>query len=371
MASRRVDHALARRGGWAEILWAPAWLFGAIARTRGFFYDRRWLPVLGVPAPVVSVGNLSVGGTGKTPMVGFLVEHFQKRQVRVGVLARGYGRPSVHSLNDEGQMLAARFPELLQVQDKDRVRGALSLLDQGARVIVLDDGFQHRRLHRDLDIVLIDATRPFGLPAPATGGAPVEAPLPRGFLREGLSALRRAHWVVFTRCPDAEAPSIRNLRDRIASLAPQIQFAFTDHEPAGLVQPGVDCAPAGDPKGRGSLDRLRGQTVDLISAIGNPEAFARSAEALGMQIGEARTFGDHHEYQRSDLNGLGERPVVTTAKDWPKLAPLLENTDWSPWVLEVRLRWGAGREALEADLDAFQLPPEEAVRGSLHAGLHG
>ena len=379
----------------------PAVAFGAVARARGWLYDRRVLPIQAVPVPVVSIGNLSVGGTGKTPMVGYLVEHFAARKTRIGVLARGYGKPEGADLNEEGRMLAARFPDLWQVQDSDRVRGALELVQRGVQGILLDDGFQHRRLHRDRDIVLVDVTRPFGLPPSKPDRAPVRAPLPRGFLREGLAALRRADWIVLTRCEDPHADGVQGLLQQLRRVAPQAQIAITDHVPDRLWQArpkGAD-DPEGGAQGAGiqedgtqeeaalvgaglggeelrdeNLAAWRGREVDLVSGIGNPEAFARSVRALGVQVGEHRSFADHHEYTRGDLQGLGQRPVWTTAKDAPKILDLGSSeapAPWLPWILEVRLGWHQGREALEADLDSLPYPDRDAERAALHAGLHG
>ncbi|MEZ6019920.1 MAG: tetraacyldisaccharide 4'-kinase [Planctomycetota bacterium] len=182
---RRMEHTLARRGGWVELLRLPAGLAAGAAGLRRRLYDRGVLRSHAAGVPVLSVGNIAVGGTGKTPFVVSLVEWLALRGLRPAVLSRGYGRAAGAQLNDEGLMLAARFPDLLQEQDADRVAGARRLVARGAQVIVLDDGFQHRRLQRDWDGVLIDASRPFGLPAPPDGGAPVAAHLPRGSCAKG------------------------------------------------------------------------------------------------------------------------------------------------------------------------------------------
>jgi tetraacyldisaccharide 4'-kinase len=154
----RWEERLARRGGAVELLRLPAALFGAAARLRGAAYDRGLLPSARLPVPVVSVGNVTAGGTGKTPAVLALVRALERRGARTAVLARGYGRErgaaSGDALNDEGRELAAALPGLLQVQDADRVRGGRRLVAAGAQAIVLDDGFQHRRLARDLDRVI-------------------------------------------------------------------------------------------------------------------------------------------------------------------------------------------------------------------------
>src|SRR5690606_22578410 len=137
---------------------------------RAAAYDRGLLRVERLDVPVVSVGNLTVGGTGKTPLVAWLVERARRAGRRPGVLARGYGRPEGATLNDEGELLAARFADLPQVQDPDRVAGGRRLCATPAvDLVILDDGFQHRRLYRDLDLVCVDAKEPFagGLQLPA------------------------------------------------------------------------------------------------------------------------------------------------------------------------------------------------------------
>ncbi|HRV80714.1 MAG TPA: tetraacyldisaccharide 4'-kinase [Planctomycetota bacterium] len=358
-----MDQTLAQSGGWVEILRVPAALFGGVLRVRRFLFDHRLRPVLRVSVPVLSVGNVAVGGTGKTPMVVHLVRHLRARGLRVGVLARGYGRAAQGTqLNEEGAMLQARFPDLLQVQDRDRVRGALSLIDQGAQCIVLDDGFQHRRLFRELDVVLVDATRPFGLPAEKPGRPWVESVLPRGFLREPLSALSRAQSIVLTRTRQSAPETVRALEERLRGLAPGVPIAWTDHRATALWQ---------DPSLPEPVEHLRGQRVDLVSGFGNPQAFEASVRALGMTLGEHRVFQDHHAYQSSDLEGLGANPVVTTAKDFPKLQACLGAAPWKPWVLDVELEWIQGQAEFEALLEPFERSASQDDHQSLHAGLHG
>ncbi len=333
-----------------ELLRLPAALYAGATRLRGWAYDRRLFPILRVDVPVVSVGNLSVGGTGKTPMVAHLVEYFQARGIRVGVLSRGYGAkhgvpgdPQAAKLNDEGRMLQERFPDLLQVQDSDRVRGAVRLMDDGVQVIVLDDGFQHRRLHRDLDLVLVDASRPFGLPAIGPAQQPVQAHLPRGFLREGLKGLRRASLLVLTRTDHLSQAELQGLIDQLRGHAPGIAIACTQHAVAGLWQ---------DPGQVQAKEHLRGLEVELISGIGNPRALEHSAESVGMRIRAHRIFPDHHDYKALDLQGLGDCPVVTTAKDQPKLRAVWPSGLERPWVLDVKLAWQAedGGESKLADM---------------------
>ena len=363
-----MDRVLARKGGLVSLLRIPSSLFAGVSSARRFLYDRRLFPVLRVPVPVISVGNIAVGGTGKTPMVMHLVQYLTERGVRVGVLARGYGKKAQGTfLNEEGLMLQARFPKLLQVQDKDRIRGAMRLVDQGVQCILLDDGFQHRRLFRNLDIVLLDASRMFGLPSLHPGEKPVEAHLPRGFLREGLSALRRANLVIITRSDMATPETLEYLLQRINKAAPGVPHELAHHAVSGFWQV---------PSERFGLDHFEGQTVDLVSAIGNPEAFEESATRAGIQVREHRSFPDHHPYQQRDLAGLGEVPVVTTAKDLPKLLGVLGDSHWKPWVLDVEMSWGStGGHGLDSSLkeilETLSARDDDSGHAALHAGLHG
>ena len=164
----------------------PLWLvFAALSELRRFAYDRRWLTVHRLGVPVISVGNLVAGGAGKTPVAIDLAQRLRRLGQVPMILARGY-RAGGDGRNEEAQ-LAGDIPV---ITDVDRVRGAATAIARGATVLVLDDGFQHRRLHRDCDVVVIDATRPFGDPAGRSGWM-----LPLGFRRESLRALRRADLV--------------------------------------------------------------------------------------------------------------------------------------------------------------------------------
>jgi tetraacyldisaccharide 4'-kinase len=196
---RRAERWLARRGGGVELLRVPALAFGLAAGLRRGLYDRGWLPQEHLDVPVVSVGNLSAGGTGKTPCVRWLAEACLARGRRPGIVSRGYAAPA-DGPNEETRMLARALPDVLAIESVDRAAGGRALVERGADLVLLDDGFQHRRLQRELDVVLIDATRPWGLPAPRPGAAPVCALLPRGLLREPPRALARADALVVTRC---------------------------------------------------------------------------------------------------------------------------------------------------------------------------
>jgi len=361
--AKRIDERLAARGGAVELLHVPAAMFGAAASLRAVLYDRGWLRSERLDAPVVSIGNLSAGGTGKTPMVAWVVRELQKRGLRPGLLSRGYGAKA-GELNDEALLLAELLPGVPHVQDADRARGGRALCELQVDVVVLDDGFQHRRLARDLDIVLIDALRPWGLPRASESSEPLAAFLPRGLLREGPSALARAHCIVITRVDQARQSDLVELRGAISRVAPGVALASATHRAARLR--GLDAREVG-------LGRLRGRAVDLASGIGNPQAFEASVRELGALVGEHRRFDDHHDYLASDLDGLARdgRWVVTTAKDAVKLRKLEIGPRSAVFALEIELEIAAGAGVLEALLDSLPQSRAARERSTLHEGLHG
>ncbi|MBK8096636.1 MAG: tetraacyldisaccharide 4'-kinase [Planctomycetes bacterium] len=293
-----------------QALWPLGLLYGCVAGFRNWLFDARLKRIERLAAPVVSVGNLTVGGTGKTPTVAWLSALARRHGRRPGVLARGYGRVPGAELNDEGQMLAQAMPWLLQQQDPDRVAAGRRLLAAGADFVILDDGFQHRRLHRDIDLLCLDATAPFG-----NGQC-----LPAGDLREWRSGLERASLVLLTRAGHLDGHAIAARIDRIRELAADEAlpvFACT-HEPVAL---------RGEPGG-GALppDALRGQRAVLLSAIARPQSLRATAEELGIEVVQELRFVDHHVYTDADVAAAlaaAERAsavLLTTEKDDVKLA---------------------------------------------------
>jgi tetraacyldisaccharide 4'-kinase len=360
-AMGRSDDRLARRGGAVELLRAPAALYGVAVRCRNRLYDRGWLRAERLDLPVVSVGNLTAGGTGKTPVVAWVARELDRRGLPPGISSRGYKAPR-GAASDETLLLAELLPGLLYVEDADRVRGARQLAELGAGAIVLDDGFQHRRLARDLDLVLVDATRPWGLATDAAGRS-VRALLPRGLLREAPAGLARADLILITRADQVGEERLRALERELSELAPHAPLARAAHRPVALREERV---------GRTSrlpLEELRGRPVDLASGIGNPDAFEASVRALGARIERHARFPDHHAWSARDLEGLGRdgRWLVTTAKDAVKLRGLVPELR----VLEVEIEILSGAAPLEALLDALPRARAAHERAALHAGLHG
>jgi len=324
--------ALARGG--LSLLSAP---FAAAACTRAWMYDRGWLRVERIPRPVVAVGNVTAGGTGKTPFVAWLVATTRAVGRRPAILARGYGpKPAGSPLSDEGALLAELVgADVPQVEDPSRVRGAARLLAAHPEVdlVVLDDAFQHRRLARDVDVVLVDATSPFG------GGHY----LPRGLLRESPRALGRADVVVLTRTDAVDVAGLASLRARVAALAPRATLALARTRPTGLV--------AADGTHR-ALDTLRGTPVAAWSGIGNPAAFEATLRAAGACVVSSHRAPDHHRPSAADLHAVvsaaeraGAAFVVVTRKDLVKLREVARGLP-ALLALDVETDVVEGREAL-------------------------
>lgn len=363
MSGTRIDQRLAQRGGFVECLRLPALLFRAGVATNAWLYDRGLRPMLRVAAPVVSVGNLSAGGTGKTPMVAWLARWFLKQGLQPGIVSRGYKAAAQgEESNDEARMLARELPSVAHVQDPNRVAGAQRLVDMGVDVILADDGFQHRRLVRDLDLVLVDAVRPFGLPAAEPGAEPVHAMLPRGLLREPLTALRRADFVILTRSDAVPVERRDALLAQLAQAAPDVPQLLARHVPTALVD------SAGKDLG---LEQLRGREVDLLTGVGNPEAVEDTLRELGATLVSHRARPDHHPWSAPDLERLGQRPVLTTAKDRPKLEPLIQAAGLELWTLEVQLEFLGEEHKLMQRLAALPQADARRERDAIHGGLHG
>lgn len=283
--------------------------------------------------PVVSVGNLSVGGTGKTPVASWVLRRLQEAGASPALVARGYGR-------DELLLHQRWTPGIPVVADADRWAGVAAAAARGADVAVLDDGFQHRRLARELDLVLVSAEE--GLPG---------ALLPRGPFREPASALARAHAVIVTR-KEASVARARELARDIGVAAPGIPVARLRIRAAAVrpLLPGRGEAGPGTTGEGGTLPLVAGPVL-VATAVARPASVAAAAEALGMAVAETVAYPDHHEFTPVEVAALVERaagrPVVVTEKDAVKLASVPEAHGGDFRVLEQELEWEEGRDALE------------------------
>ena len=322
------------RGALGIAEWPYTWAI----RWRNRRYDRAATLSTHVGVPVVSVGNLTLGGTGKTPMVKWLARWFAERGVRVAIVSRGYGAADGEK-NDEALELEQALPGVPHVQNPDRVAGARAAIDRhGAQLVVLDDGFQHRRLARDLDIVLLDATEPFGF----------EHVFPRGTLREPVDGLRRADVVCLSRADLLDSVGRATIRRRVAELAPRAAWCEAAHRPAELRSASGETQPVV------ALSRRR---VAAFCGIGNPGAFRRTLAELGAEVVSWREYPDHHAYTADDRAALAAA-VASSAAEWAvtthkDLVKLPDETlgDRPLWALAIDLRVESGEAELIAALE--------------------
>jgi tetraacyldisaccharide 4'-kinase len=283
-------------------------LYASGVALRNYWYDRRG-PRAQLPVPVISVGNVTVGGTGKTPLVIDLVRHLERMGLSPAVASRGYKAFDDQS-NDEQSVIRAHCPGVVCVSDPDRIRAAeLAHVRFGADVIVLDDGFQHRRLGRTLDIIVVDATCPFGY-----GHL-----LPRGLLREPIRSLGRANVVVITRSDQVSPAELSRLDQRLRKIAPVATHLRCTHRVQGVER--LDGTPIDG--------TLEGKRAVLFAGIGQPQAFATTVRTLGVEVVGEHWWPDHYHYRGRDINSMlkpGRFPphelMITTEKDAAKLTRL-------------------------------------------------
>jgi tetraacyldisaccharide 4'-kinase len=296
-------------------------LYGAVTRTRLSLYRRGTFQTTKLDRPVISIGNITTGGTGKTPLVEYVAKFLASQGKRVCILTRGYGRKDPHlqvivsdgydvltspsEAGDEPYLLATKLAgQAAVISSADRIAAAEEAInDFGTEVFVLDDGFQHLRLARDLNIVCVDATNPWG------GGRL----LPYGRLRESLEGMSRADCVVLTRCDQVE--SVAALRAEVSEL--------TDGRP--IFESRMRPLRVASLKNGPETIALPGR-VGAFCAVGNPGSFFESLRGLGYELGLERAFADHHVYTTGDIEQLnqlaqqsGASALITTAKDAVKL----------------------------------------------------
>jgi len=280
-------------------LTAPSWLYGGVVALRNAMYDRGVLPSFAGEIPVVSVGNVTVGGTGKTPFSALLVRMLRESGHTPAVVMRGYG-------DDERHLHARLNVDVSVVAGADRIAGIREAAAGGADVVVLDDGFQHRRARRDLDIVLVSAER----------WRPTLGVLPAGPLREPLRSIRRADIVAITR-KVADDADVARVRDYVAGIRRSVDaIVEAAIEPSALVEwrGGAEL----------SLDSLGGASVLAIAGIGDPASFFAQITRAGAQVTQ-RQFRDHHNYSAAEARELqreadSHKYVITTEKDAVKLS---------------------------------------------------
>lgn len=311
--------------------------YSIAVRIRNRLIDLRPGSVHSVGVPVVSIGNMTTGGTGKTPVVALLVDELTKRSLRPGIVSRGYRSLSDEG-NDEKRVLTTLCPEAPHVQNSDRVAAARQCISQfDAGILVADDGFQHRRLARNLDIVLVDALNPWGH----------DFVLPRGLLREPMSGLRRADLVILTRADQISAER----RDEIWSQARQwcevageVEVCFEPDELIDLAGNRTPISEAGP-----------GEKVVAFCGIGNPAGFQQTLETAGFQVEELIEFPDHHHFSPSDIEAAAAKArqagcgLITTLKDLVKIDSSPDDVPLC--ALNIQAKATRGEDLLAAELD--------------------
>jgi len=309
-----------------KILFALSFIYGLAVVILAFVY--RLKPVR-LNAKVISVGNITLGGTGKTTLVEYLCGKLSASGKKIAVLTRGYKRDAERAglagMGDEPAMLQKKLPQVKVIVDKDRVKaGERAIRDHGVDTLVLDDGMQQWGIFKDLEIVAIDAAYPFGN----------YRMLPAGFLREPLGALKRADIFVLTQVAPDEDTS--GLTAKLRKINPRALIVESIHEP-------VSFSNVHNPDEVLSLNSFQGKHTAVFSGIGNPQGFEDCLCSLGINIGLPIRFGDHHDYTQSEVAGIAREArenkleaIITTQKDAVKIARL-ENPGLPVFTLDINL----------------------------------
>ncbi|MGD2094783.1 MAG: tetraacyldisaccharide 4'-kinase [Phycisphaerales bacterium] len=291
------------------LLYAASEVYSTIIRIRNHLYSKGWLKTHRTNAAVISIGNITTGGTGKTPLVVWLCNQLTKNY-KVAILTRGYKSSAQESQNyrDEPAILAESCPQAKVIVNPDRVAGAAEAINKfGANVLIMDDGFQHRRLGRDLDIIAIDATVPFGY----------DKMLPAGLLREPINSLKRADAAVITRCDQVTETELGQIEKNLGIINPDMLIAKSIHTPAYIKS---------ENNKEIGLEQIKGKEIFAFCGIGNPEAFLNTIRQLGGKLLGSKVFNDHYHYTDNCLSDIYKRAeflkvdlILTTQKDWTKI----------------------------------------------------
>ena len=335
-------------------LWFLSLLYSSVVRLRHLFYALNIFKSYSLEVPVICVGNIAIGGVGKTPMVVYVVNHLLEKGLKPAVLIRGYmagakkGDKNIDS--DEARMLEELLPNVPILVGADRVKSAKAFLgtpDKGecppVDVFVMDDGFQHFRLKRDLDVVVLDAFSPFG-----NGHV-----MPRGILREPISAIKRAGCVVLTKsdlCEDdgkSSAAQVSKIAgDKPVSRASHSPENFRDIKDGKLLDP----------------EWIMGKNAALFCSIGNPQGFRSTVESLEANVKQQIVFEDHHVYQKKDILKIndiclkqGVDVLVTTHKDAVKIMSFKDILDprLQILVLNISFKIIDGEESVLGRIDSL------------------
>lgn len=322
--------------------------YATIIGIRNLLYSKGWFKIYRVNVPVISVGNITVGGTGKTPLVIWLYNQIIQNSKsktcdesaesiqNCGILTRGY------KTTDEPKILAQNCPAAKVIINTDRVAGAQEATNKyNAQVLIMDDGFQHRCLARNLDIVTIDTTCPFGY----------GRILPAGLLREPVCQLKRADAAVLTRSDQITTNELESLEAQICRINPNILIVKAVHNPI--------CAQTMRSE-QIAIEQLNGKKIFAFCGIGNPDAFFSTITKTGAQLAGSKIYNDHHIYTDEDVSDiyeeakyLGADLVLTTQKDWIKISPVkLPAAEMQFAYLKIEIKLTDGEDKLKQLIEA-------------------
>ncbi|MEM9719432.1 MAG: tetraacyldisaccharide 4'-kinase [Bacteroidota bacterium] len=342
----------------SQLLRPFSFVFGTGVKVRNYLYDRRFFHQFPSPVPTISVGNISLGGTGKTPTSEYILRFYSRKGLQLGYLSRGYGRKSKgyylvsnaegdsNRFGDEALQVAHKFPEVKVAVCEDRRTGIERLVkEEGVELIVLDDAFQHRKVSRDLDIVLIDANR---LPTN-------DYILPTGRLRESLDSLKRSQLIIVNKVKSRH--NIPAIEEALSSYNEQIAFSkpvLGEMVPSAS-SPNLEVPP------------LKNLPVLLFSGIGNNAYFQYQVEGAEAQVLQTLYFRDHHPYSEADLQkivkeaqnlsqkspNLGPIWILTTEKDYFRLRGMSKILTAYTYFgyLPIRLHWIKGQSMVHSHLE--------------------
>lgn len=343
-----------------EILLSPVgYLYETVFRLWLSLYQHKLLKSRSLGVPVISIGNITVGGTGKTPFTQYLASYLNNRGMKVAILSRGYGREgrggwalvsdgerTYHDpkeIGDEPFLLASNLQGIPVVVGRDRFRaGRYAIREFHCDVLVLDDGFQHLPLRRDLDIALLDSTNPFGN----------YKAIPAGILREPLRGLSRAGLLVLTRVDQGR--QVAELRQFLKEVCPHAPVIEAVHKPLEILP-----LPGGQPEG---LEFLKGKRVIALSSLGNPASFEKTLKDLGSFLVRRIRYPDHYPYSPRDLDwierifsDLSTDLIVTTEKDGVRLKGV--EPSLPIFALRVAIQVVRGEHTLKKSLELTLRPP--------------
>ena len=317
-------------------LWFFSILYRVLLKIVLFFYQAGLFPKRKLPKPVISIGNITLGGAGKTPLTALIAQFLKEKNLKSVILARGYGKAADEDLNDEGVLLSEQNAQIPVFQDTNRFQAGQKALKTGSfDCFLLDDGFQHWRLSRDLDIVLVDAQIPFGN----------SHLIPRGILREPLNHLKRASVIILSKA-DLSSGSLENLRRQIGTIAPRALLAEAVHRPVGL-------SDRRDLHSKKDISFLKGKTICAFCAIGSPKSFEGLLKNLGADVRKLFVFMDHYIYERKDVESMVDfcrqnniDTLLTTQKDAVKLKDLISllPPDLNLFSLDVQMEIVKGKD---------------------------